>query len=50
MVEGTYCSSKRLIGGPRNVLKVGVAVLVGLQDILKVLGGMLLVVRVFCCP
>ena len=26
-----------LIGGPRNVLKVRVAVLVGLQDILKVL-------------
>ena len=25
-------------------------VLVGLQDILKVLVGMLLVVRVFCCP
>ena len=25
-------------------------VLVGLQDILKVLLGMLLVVRVFCCP
>ena len=25
------------------------AVLVGLQDILKVLVGMLLVVRVFCC-
>ena len=33
-----------------NVLKVRVAVLVGLQDILKVLVGMLLVVRVFCCP
>ena len=26
------------------------AVLAGLQDILKVLMGMLLVVRVFCCP
>ena len=26
------------------------AVLVGLQDTLKVLMGMLLVVRVFCCP
>ena len=25
-------------------------VLMGLQDILKVLVGMLLVVRVFCCP
>ena len=49
MVEGTYWSSKCLIGGPRNVLKVRVAVLVGLQDILKVLEGMLLVVRVFCC-
>ena len=31
-------------------MKVRVAVLVGLQDILKVLVGMLLVVRVFCCP
>ena len=50
MVEGTYWSSKCLIGGPRNVLKVRVAVLVGLQDILKVIVGMLLVVRVFCCP
>ena len=50
MVEGTYWSSKCLIGGPSNVLKVRVAVLVGLQDILKVLVGMLLVVRVFCCP
>ena len=50
MVEGTYWSSKCLIGGPRNVLKVRVAVLVGLQDILKFLVGMLLVVRVFCCP
>ena len=29
MVEGTYWSSKCLIGGPRNVLKVRVAVLVG---------------------
>ena len=38
------------IGGPRNVLKVRVALLVGLQDILKVLVGMLLVLRVFCCP
>ena len=50
MVEGTYWSSKCLIGGPRNVLKVRVAVLVGLQDILKVLLGILLVVRVLCCP
>ena len=50
VVAGTYWSSKCLIGGPRNVLKVRVAVLVGLQDILKVLLGMLLVVRVFCCP
>ena len=50
MVEGKYLSSKCLIGGPRNVLKVLVAVLVGLQDILKVLVGRLLVVRVFCCP
>ena len=47
MVEG---SSKCLIGGLRNVLKERVAVLVGLKDILKVLVGMLLVVRVFCCP
>ena len=39
-----------LIGGPRNLLKVRVAVLVDLQDILKVLLGMLLVVWVFCCP
>ena len=38
------------MGGPRNVLKVRVAVLVGLQYILKGLVGMLLVVRVFCCP
>ena len=43
-------SSKCLIGGPRNVLKARVAVLVDLPDILKVLVGMLLVVRVFCCP
>ena len=50
MVEGTYWSSKCLIGGPRNVLKVRVTVLVGLKYILKVLVGMLLVVRVFCCP
>ena len=40
--------SKCLIGGPRIVLKVRVAVLVCLQDILKVLVGMLLVVSVFC--
>ena len=32
------------------ILMVRVAVLVGLQDILKVLVGMLLVVRIFCCP
>ena len=38
------------VGGPWNALKERVAVLVGLQDILKVLVGMLLVVRVFCCP
>ena len=31
-------------------MKLRVAVLVGLQDILKVLVGMLLVVGVFCCP
>ena len=49
MVEGTYCS-KCLIGDPMNILNVRVAVLVVLQDILKVLLGMLLVVRVFCCP
>ena len=33
-----------------NVLNVRAAVLVGLQDILQVLVGMLLVVRVCCCP
>ena len=32
------------------MVKVRVAVLVGLQDTLKVLVGMLLVVRAFCCP
>ena len=45
-----FWSSTCHVGGPGNALKVRVAVLVGLQDILKVLVGMLLVVMMFCCP